>query len=144
MLRAALASQQHWRAECHGSTVALPPPCLPQTLPTDGSDSLLPAAGMGAWPHLDGPAVRRGSGSPPTPRRPRLRAAAASSLGKWISTRTGNLLTSLSRRLPSTFTHAALRLYSKYSGSPASCRGRMGRGRGGGGNTPPPKKTQIT
>lgn len=67
MLRAALASQQHWRAECHGSTVALPPPCLPQTLPTDGSDSLLPAAGMGAWPHLDGPAVRRGSGCPPPP-----------------------------------------------------------------------------
>lgn len=70
MLRAALASPQHWRAECHGSTVALPPPCLPQTLPTDGSDSLLPAAGMGAWPHLDGPAVRRGSGSPLPPPPP--------------------------------------------------------------------------
>lgn len=38
----------------------------------------------------------------------RLRPAAASSVCKWISTRTGNLLTSLCRRLPSMFTHTAI------------------------------------
>lgn len=77
VLRAALASRQHWRAECHGSSVCASerrrfPSQLPQTsLPTDWSDSLLPAAGMGAWPHLDSPAVhaaRAGFRAPhPTP-----------------------------------------------------------------------------
>lgn len=116
VLRAALASPQHWRAECHGSTV-----CVNQNggsfssqLQTSLATRLIHSyqlPEMGAWPYLGSPEPSGAQGFPPDCEPPR-----ASSLRVWISTFTWNPLTSLWSHLPSTFNGAVL--YSKYSGSP--------------------------